>query len=464
MGINAEYMGDTANFPGPKYGLPGYKESHKWETDVDVFSPLVFDPRFYRALIHMKSASAGVMSESALRVHWDTAVKAKKAPNCPQGNVFFDANEYYKMHKRKPEFNMGGNACSLIVRVYVGQGVFKGYETSQYQAGSKAFPTLATKLFAPVGSKRKSASSAVFQVKAGQYFGTPMPGAGVFDNSFTAARHMTLVFWLQVAPQSEAPNAELFAYGGAQTDNYFRTGFGCIAASVASKKTKCYFITVFQAGTTKEYFHTYNNDNFEIPRCLWWLQVGSHRLHAHHCCPWLPWRWRGRLPYQRCLPSDWCCVGRLQRALFLWINRHSVKLVDWNDGTSTKYAPKWKGPVTGSTLNLDPIWKNPKPRGPDGIHRRFWVTPVVNVKSSGITNNELKWDFPWTTSYQGGLYFCDLAMVPSGAGGFGDATRRVYAVGAFFQSMMETRKYSCAVQGVPNIGPAGGKPPVQKPK
>merc|ERR1712146_283291 len=278
MGINAEYMGDTANFPGPKYGLPGYKESHKWETDVDVFSPLVFDPRFYRALIHMKSASAGVMSESALRVHWDTAVKAKKAPNCPQGNVFFDANEYYKMHKKKPEFNMGGNACSLIVRVYVGQGVFKGYETSQYQAGSKAFPTLATKLFAPVGSKRKSASSAVFQVKAGQYFGTPMPGAGVFDNSFTAARHMTLVFWLQVAPQSEAPNAELFAYGGAQTDNYFRTGFGCIAASVASKKTKCYFITVFQAGTTKEYFHTYNNDNFEILRAAYGGSKWGHTV------------------------------------------------------------------------------------------------------------------------------------------------------------------------------------------
>merc|ERR1711988_1285118 len=323
------YWKDTANFPGPKYGLPGNKESHKWETDVDAFSPLVFDPRFYRALIHMKSASAGVMSESALRVHWDTAVKAKKAPNCPQGNVFFDANEYYKMHKKKPEFNMGGNACSLIVRVYVGQGVFKGYETSQYQAGSKAFPTLATKLFAPVGSKRKSASSAVFRV--------------------------------QFAPQSEAPNAELFAYGGAQTDNYFRTGFGCIAASVASKKTKCYFITVFQAGTTKEYFHTYNNDNFEILRAAYGGSKWGHTVFMlTTAAPGFRGDGVAGCPTNGVSPQTGAASDACSGALFLWINRHSVKLVDWNDGTSTKYAPKWKGPV---------------PRGPDGIHRRFWVTP-----------------------------------------------------------------------------------------
>jgi len=31
------YFKSTANFPGPKYGLPGYKESHKWETGA--FNP-----------------------------------------------------------------------------------------------------------------------------------------------------------------------------------------------------------------------------------------------------------------------------------------------------------------------------------------------------------------------------------------------------------------------------------------
>merc|ERR1711977_395339 len=43
------YFRDIPNAPGPRHGLPGYKESHQWETDTDMFSPLVFDWRFYRA-------------------------------------------------------------------------------------------------------------------------------------------------------------------------------------------------------------------------------------------------------------------------------------------------------------------------------------------------------------------------------------------------------------------------------
>jgi len=36
-------------FPGPVYGLPGYKESHDWLEDVDYWSPLVFEWRYYKA-------------------------------------------------------------------------------------------------------------------------------------------------------------------------------------------------------------------------------------------------------------------------------------------------------------------------------------------------------------------------------------------------------------------------------
>ena len=31
-GVGHGYFNDVANFVGPKYGLPGYKESHTWET------------------------------------------------------------------------------------------------------------------------------------------------------------------------------------------------------------------------------------------------------------------------------------------------------------------------------------------------------------------------------------------------------------------------------------------------
>ena len=30
-GVGTGYFAKVMNFPGPKYGLPGYKESHNWE-------------------------------------------------------------------------------------------------------------------------------------------------------------------------------------------------------------------------------------------------------------------------------------------------------------------------------------------------------------------------------------------------------------------------------------------------
>jgi len=457
------YWKNDNNFPGPKYGLPGYKESHKWETDVDTSSPLVFDHRIYKALISTKTvAQAQLMSESALRVHFNNAVNGNKAPFCPQGNIWFNANKYYDMHKKKTEFSMGGNNCALIFRVYIGQGVFAGWETSRHTVTNDKFPPVGTKLFNPVGGPTSGASSSVFQVKAGQYFGTPAPNFGRDDNTFSPARHLTLVFWMQVAPQSKAPNAELFAYGGAQSDNYFRTGFGCIAASIASLKTKCYFITVFQAGTTKEYFHTYNKENFGQLRVGF---GGSRWAHVVWMLTTFKPGFKGDAvkgcPTNSASPEAGADSKSCSGALFLWVNKQAMKLVDWNDGTSTKYAPKWKGPVTGSNMNPDPVWKNPKPKGNDGVHRRFWVSPVNNVASSGITNNELKFDFPWTASYAGGIYFCDFTAIPSGEGGFGVDGRRLIAMQAFYDMMMETRPAQCKVQGVANIGPPGTTPKVK---
>merc|ERR1712096_16024 len=57
-GQGTGYFNTENNFPGPKHGLPGYKESHNWEEDIDLMSPLVFDYRMYRALIQEKVADA----------------------------------------------------------------------------------------------------------------------------------------------------------------------------------------------------------------------------------------------------------------------------------------------------------------------------------------------------------------------------------------------------------------------
>jgi len=40
------YETSIANFPGPKYGLPGYKESHKWESGA-ILPSLKSFPSFY---------------------------------------------------------------------------------------------------------------------------------------------------------------------------------------------------------------------------------------------------------------------------------------------------------------------------------------------------------------------------------------------------------------------------------
>jgi len=454
------YETAVANFPGPKYGLPGYKESHKWETDYDRTSPLVFDHRMYKALIGVTAATAQLKSEAQLVAHWNAAIASNSAGNCPQGNIWFNANDYYEMHKKQPEFNMGGSGCELIFQVYITQGVFAGYDTARSNTGTAPFSTIGTKLFDPTGSSGNGASTAVFQAKQGLYFPTPQPGAGRSDNTFTPARHMTLVFWMSVATPSEAPNAELFAYGGSQSDNYFRTGFGCIAQSIDASSTNCYFITVFQAGITKEYFHTYNAENFPILREAFGGERWAHVTYmlttaspgfAGDAAPGCP---TNKAEGDANAPST-ACNG----ALFLWLNRKKVLLVDWNDGTSTTYAPAWSGPVKGTNLNNDPVWVNPMPLGTNGIHRRFFVSPLKKIENSGITNNELVFDFPWTTSYEGGVFMCDMIAIPSGAGGFGVDARRKIAMNAFWEIMSETRASACAVTGVPNNGPAGSAPP-----
>merc|ERR1712072_165661 len=123
-GESVGYFKRIANFVGPKYGLPGYKESHNWETDFDMMSPLVFDYRWYRALIHEKVVDAAAMS----------------APACPQGNIWFNANTFYTLYKDDTEFGMGGKACKLIFQVFLQKMVFRGDPVIQHKTGSGAFP------------------------------------------------------------------------------------------------------------------------------------------------------------------------------------------------------------------------------------------------------------------------------------------------------------------------------------
>merc|ERR1712022_104078 len=76
------------NFVGPKYGLPGYKESHNWNDDYDILSPLVFDYRFYRALIHKEPAEAKLMNEEDLKTEFSSDVQKKQTHSQPSAADF----------------------------------------------------------------------------------------------------------------------------------------------------------------------------------------------------------------------------------------------------------------------------------------------------------------------------------------------------------------------------------------
>lgn len=447
-GEGTGYFNTQNNFPGPKHGLPGYKESHNWEEDVDLMSPLVFDYRMYRALIQESVSDASGMSEEALKTHWMNAVEANKYDKCPQGHIWFDANAFYELHKTDQELAMGGSSCKLIMKSYLEKGVFSGAAKSKHQAGlptgAKGFPTFGTKLFDGVNQATNTISKSYFEVKNGLYFRTPNNNEPKLDNSFSPARHMTLAFWMQVAPQAKAPNAELFTYGGKESDNYYRTGFGCVTKDISDNDdSKCYFIMVFEQISRTEYFHTYAEANFRAMR-----QAFMNNQWAHVVIM-LTTRNPGFVPDvasgEGCPNNELLGGNVCYGSLHLWVNKQEIGLVDWNEGTDTTYAKAWNDAVVAR------IWERKQDRVEGGliVERRFFVSPVQSCEDNDLNAcgeiglNNLKWAFPWAGSYKTGVWFCDFTAVSSGNGGFGNSGRREIARDAFFDIMSETKAIAC---------------------
>merc|ERR1719305_232872 len=447
-GVGTGYFAKVMNFPGPKYGLPGYKESHNWEDDADMMSPLIFDYRMYRALIKESVAEAEGMSEEALKTHWMQKVEENSYDQCPQGHIWFDTNTYYELHKDQPETSMGGSSCKLIIKTFLEKGVFEGYARSKHQtavptSGSTKFATIGSKLFDASNQRAATVGKSFFEVLPGQYFRAPEQNANKDDNSFAPARHMTLAFWLQIAPQSKPPNAELFAYGGKAADNFFRTGFGCIQKNIqVNDESKCYFIFVFDSDSRTEYFHTFTEDAFTP------MNRGFTANRWAHVVMMLTTRNPGFVP--DVLEGDGCPSNAAAggdtcwASLTVFVDKTDIPIVDWNEGEDTTYAKAWNGAV------LKTYWEN-KIQWESGleVERRFYVSAAQSCDSDinrcgEINLNGMKWAFPWHGSYMTGVWFCDFQAVSSGKGLFGGASRRKFAVEAFWDIMGETKAISCA--------------------
>lgn len=109
------------NMPGPAYGNPGYKESHNWESDVDIYSPVIFNKQFYAA----KYALAD-HNEAAIKADWKgTGLAADLvAPNCRQATADFSLNVYADNNPTAVESS--GGSCAKLLEQYMNQGLFDG--------------------------------------------------------------------------------------------------------------------------------------------------------------------------------------------------------------------------------------------------------------------------------------------------------------------------------------------------
>merc|ERR1711998_611600 len=251
---------DIPNAPGPRHSLPGYKESHNWEGDTDFFSPLVFDWMYYRAK-YLK----GTEDEITTKKDWLTNVIEKmdangkpdplKAPNCRQGTAGFGINEYNEANKDKTDIKLLGGNCKDLLSHYQKTGIFASYPLVK---NPPKFDDVSVQLLKPLMG-RSSDKSPIFQAGKGTHFEGLALGGAVNPNAFVASRHMLLQYWMRVKASQELPLGEYMGYGGKRADSYFRSGFGCLDA----KFEKCFFIFAFGAASGEEYFHSFNDENFE---------------------------------------------------------------------------------------------------------------------------------------------------------------------------------------------------------
>jgi len=471
-GEGTGYFKRIANFPGPQFGLPGYKASHNWEEDFDMMSPLVFDYRFYRAMMKKKPSVAEQLSEEDLKTDFVEKAMANKSPDCPVGSIWFDANFFFTYYESESEsLKMGGNDCKLIFKYYLGEFLFDppdegGGSIVKHVVGSEdedQFPTIGSKIFAPEGERSADdephkLTEAMFQIGQGMYVETPMPNSWRTDNTFSPARHMAVVWWMRLAPQEKAPNAELFAYGSNSDDNYFRTGFGCIDKDISD--TKCYWILVFSADSTF-YFHTYDASNFEhLTKALKdsrWAHVvmmlttvepghaGDEESRADYSCA----NNKADSPQK---PN--ACNALVN----MFVDKQAIKIVDWEHGTDVDKSSgsgEWAGKGWGKKINN--VWGTMyKSKGSEEqTIRRFWVAPPLSCGApyndfscGGTPFNGMKFGFPWFGSYMAGVYICDMVAVPSGKGLFGVHERRLLAVDAFWETMGETMELACSMDDI----------------
>lgn len=428
--VGTGYYRNIPNAPGPRHGLPGYKESHNWESDTDFFSPLVFDWRYYAA-----TSLKGSEDEMTAKQAWlDNVIEKKdangkpdplKVPNCKSGTAGFGPNEYANANKDKTDIKLLGGNCKDLIIHYMKTGIFAAYPTA---SNPLKYDNVAVQLLTPMMPHRGD-KSPTFQAGKGTHFLGLAQGASINPNSFVASRHMLMQYWMKVKATQELPLGEYMGYGGKRADSYFRSGFGCLDADFK----KCFFIFAFAASSGEEYFHTFNDGNFEKKQTAFYGGKWGHITMI------LSTAKPAECPGNAMGDSEDACKGLLE----VFVNGEELKLVDWNHGESTANAKQFtRGPVI-------PIWTSIEANdGAAGkVLRRFFVSPpkdcAIEGNCGGITNNNYKIGFPWPDPWTANLFICDMSHMPSNTGGFGDAAKRKLAATATYASAKQRVEMAC---------------------
>lgn len=111
----------------------GYKESHDWVNEVDIFSPVVFDSKYFSAMF-----GEGDMSESAAKKEWASFLDSEQAvPNCKQGTSSFSLNTYYRANEATLKEMTKDGLCGRVLKEYLRSGLFEGASTYSATAEAK---------------------------------------------------------------------------------------------------------------------------------------------------------------------------------------------------------------------------------------------------------------------------------------------------------------------------------------
>jgi len=213
----ADVNNPTSLFPGPRYGLPGYKESHKWVDEYDIFSPLIFDPKYYSLRYDLGDKSVG-----ALRADWKAYLANDEnayPADCRQGNALFSPQKYYRANPQiKESLEMNSEAqetCGSIVKAFMKEGVLQAQSRYDFKKEKEALTENADQveseeLAIQIPQIRNGKRKLAWPI--GQEFHT------FGTEAMTAAEQYTLTFWYRAMGARE-PECNVLHHGDNLNEN-----------------------------------------------------------------------------------------------------------------------------------------------------------------------------------------------------------------------------------------------------